>query len=170
MKTILYLFALLSISFITQAQTKLLSEEALEKEPVFIFMEEALKNPTKVYKLNLSRQNLKEIPKEIYLFVNLQRIDLSYNNITEVPKEIGLLKKLQSLDLTKNKIKILPATISLLSYLEEFLMADNMLQTVPLGILQLKRLTLLELENNKIPKQEILKLQKSLPKCEVVFE
>jgi hypothetical protein len=49
-------------------------------------------------------------------------------------------------------------------------MGNNLLQTVPLGVLQLEKLTLLELENNKIPKQEIAKLQKSLPKCEVIFE
>ncbi len=170
MKTILYFFVIVFSSFMGNAQHKLLSAEALDKEPVFIFLDEALKNPSKVYKLNLSRHNLKEIPKEIYLFVNLQRLDLSYNNISEIPKEIGLLKNLQSLDLTKNKIKELPATISLLTHLDEFLMGDNLLQKVPESLVKLKKLTLLELENNKIPQKELTLLQKSMPKCEIIYE
>jgi Leucine-rich repeat (LRR) protein len=170
LKNLLYFLIFLATSFTSQAQQRLLNEEDLDKEPVFIFLAEALKNPTKVYKLNLSRQQLKEIPKEIYQFVNLQRIDLSYNNITEIPKEIGLLKNLQSLDLTKNQIKELPATISLLIHLDEFLMGDNLLQKIPDGMLKLKRLTLLELENNKIPQKELTKLQKAMPKCEIIYE
>ncbi len=175
LKNILFLFLILIISFITcistaRAQQRLLNDEDLDKEPVFIFLAEALKNPTKVYKLNLSRQQLKEIPKEIYQFVNLQRIDLSYNNISEIPKEIGLLKNLQSLDLTKNKIKELPATISLLTHLDEFLMGNNLLQKIPDSMFKLKRLTLLELENNKIPQKELTKLQRAMPKCEIIYE
>ncbi len=170
LKDILYFLIFLAASFTAQAQQRLLNEEDLDKEPVFIFLAEALKNPTKVYKLNLSRQQLKEIPKEVYQLVNLQRIDLSYNNISEISKEIGLLKNLQSLDLTKNQIKELPATISLLTHLDECLMGDNLLQKIPDSMLKLKRLTLLELENNKIPQKELTKLQKAMPKCEIIYE
>lgn len=170
LKNIAITILLLVSSATLQAQTKLLTEEELDKEHVYLSLALALKNPTKVYKLNLSRQNLTTIPPEVYTFVNLQRLDVSYNQLTEVPREIGTLKNLQSLDITKNKVAHLPATISLLTYLNELLIGDNEFKQLPETILQLKYLTLLEVDNNKIPKAEINKLKKALPKCEIINE
>jgi Leucine-rich repeat (LRR) protein len=161
---------LLSGFFTAQGQSKLLNEEELDKEHMYLSLNTALKNPTKVYKLNLSRQNLTTIPAEVYSFVNLQRLDMSYNNLTEVPKEIGILKNLQSFDFTKNKLTNLPATIALLTHLEEILIGNNQFVTIPLSITQLKKLELLEIDDNKIPKSEITKFKKLLPKCELIFE
>jgi Leucine-rich repeat (LRR) protein len=170
-KIIGFLFALFAFPFLGFGQqSKLLDEKSLEKLPVFISLEDAMLQPTKVYKLNLSRMKLKAIPKEIYTFVNLQQLDLSYNDITEVPKEIGILKNLQKLDLTHNKIKELPATISLFKNLEEFLVGSNQLKTIPMGMAQLKKLLLLEVEENKIPEKEVAKLQKALPHCDIIYE
>lgn len=167
---ICYLVFAACVSFVAQAQNKLLSEKDLNKQPVYIALEDAMRHPTKVYKLNLSRMKLKTIPKEIYAFVNLQQLDLSYNEITEVQREIGILKNLQKLDLTHNKITELPATISLFRNLEEFLIGSNQLKTIPLGVAQLKKLLLLEVEENKIPAKEVAKLQKAMPNCDIIYE
>ncbi len=161
---------LLFCSLVAVGQHRLLDEKALDQQPVFISLDDAIRNPTKVYKLNLSRMKLKAIPKEVYTFVNLQQLDLSYNEITEVPKEIGMLKNLQKLDFTHNKIKELPATISLFKNLEEFLIGSNQLKTIPLGMIQLKKLLLLEVEENKIPEKEVAKLQLQMPNCDIIYE
>jgi Leucine-rich repeat (LRR) protein len=169
--SLVFLLAFLLFSFSGFGQqTKLLDEKSLEKQPVFISIEDAMQHPTKVYKLNLSRMKFKSIPKEIYTFVNLQQLDLSYNDLTEVPREIGMLKNLQKLDLTHNKIKELPATVSLFKNLEEFLVGNNQLKTIPTGMTQLKKLLLLEVEENKIPEKEVAKLQKALPNCDIIYE
>jgi Leucine-rich repeat (LRR) protein len=170
LKTFIIAIFLISKLATLQAQTKLLSEEELDKEHVYLSLALAVKNPTKVYKLNLSRQNLTTIPPEVYTFVNLQRLDLSYNQLTEIPREIGTLKNLQSLDITKNKVAHFPATIALLSNLNELLIGDNLFTKLPENIFQLKKLELLEVENNKLPKTELNKIKKALPKCEVIFE
>lgn len=164
-----FIFAVCA-AFAAQAQNKLLNEKDLDKQPVYIALEDAMRNPMKVYKLNLSRMKLKAIPKEIYAFVNLQQLDLSYNEITEVQREIGTLKNLQKLDLTHNKITELPATISLFRNLEEFLVGSNQLKTIPFGVAQLKKLLLLEVEENKIPAKEVAKLQKAMPNCDIIYE
>ena len=42
------------------------------------------------------------------LLTDLVELDMSRNNLTEIPKSIGILKKLEVLDIYKNKIKELP--------------------------------------------------------------
>ena len=50
-------------------------EEKREKERKFLSLEEALKTPNQVYKLDLSNQGLKAIPKELRHFPNLEKLD-----------------------------------------------------------------------------------------------
>ena len=47
--------------------------------------------------LNLSYNQLTEIPKELGQLNSLQRLDLSNNQLTEIPKELGQLNSLQRL-------------------------------------------------------------------------
>lgn len=67
-------------------------------------LQEALKNPLQVCYLDLSRQNLTELPEEILRFINLRSLYLNFNKITTLPEEIRNLKNLTLIDLTGNPI------------------------------------------------------------------
>ena len=54
------------------------------KHKKYTSLEEALAEPQKVYKLDLGKQGLKEIPAELAQFPNLTNLDLKKNTITEV--------------------------------------------------------------------------------------
>jgi Leucine-rich repeat (LRR) protein len=88
----------------TNTPNTLLDSESLEKEPVFYSLEEALQTPLKVYKLDLSSNQLKTLPKEMAELKNLKTLDLSNNQFNTLPKEIAELKNLQELYLGKNPI------------------------------------------------------------------
>src|SRR5579883_3162746 len=59
-------------------------------------------------KLNLDRNKIESIPKEIGQLYNLQRLYLKNNKIHNIPKDIGDLHNLQVLDLSRNNIKEVP--------------------------------------------------------------
>jgi len=47
----------------------------------FTSLEEALKRPAAVYRLNLQRQRLVKVPAEIFSFEHLEELNLSHNRI-----------------------------------------------------------------------------------------
>lgn len=93
-------------------------------------LDSAIANPTKVITLDLERQKLKEVPKEILLFKNLERLILKRNYINEVPKEISLLTRLHYLDLSSNYIETLPKELSSIK-LDTLIMWDNKIRVFP---------------------------------------
>lgn len=56
--------------------------------------------------LNLSDNQLKSIPKEIGNLINLTILNLSNNQLTNIPEDIGNLTKLEILDLSENQLTI----------------------------------------------------------------
>lgn len=162
MKTIFHALLLIIVSQIAFSQTKIDSTE-IKKE--FTSLEEALKNPEKVYNLNLSNQNV-TIPKEAWSkFINLEILSFKNDHLKEIPQEIGFLRNLKILDLSGNDFVSLPKSFRELNHLEElFLNDDKYLQfdknkkTLHLP----KNLRILHLENdnlNNLPK-EIYELKK----------
>jgi Leucine-rich repeat (LRR) protein len=141
-----------------------LDSTALSKEPEFISMDDALKNPAKVYKLNLRKQKLKKFPKEIFTFTNLQELNLSRNKIDQVPEEIGQLTKLQILDLSRNKLKAIPSQIGKLVRLRKLLLYLNEIPMLPAEIGNLTLLQTLDMWGNEISEfpPEISKLKSNL--------
>src|SRR5687768_4849869 len=91
-----------------KARAQLLDSLMLAQSAIFESMEEALKDPEKVYRLHLKKQKLTSFPMDILKLVNLQELDLSKNKLTEIPEEIGSLSKLQILNLSKNQLELLP--------------------------------------------------------------
>jgi len=68
-------------------------------EKTYYSLEEALKNPLEVKKLDIAMQKLTSIPPEIGKLENLECLDLSFNKISNLPEEIKNLKKLKYLNL-----------------------------------------------------------------------
>src|ERR1041385_8569397 len=116
MKNILLLFLFLS-PFLSMAQ--------LENETLYTNLKKALEEPEKVTRLKLSKERLRAIPPEVFLFPNLKELDLSKNKIEEVTDSIGLLVNLVSLNLSNNKLTALPASIGKLKDLKMLYAARN---------------------------------------------
>ena len=120
------------------------------KNVVFTNLKKAIKTPDKVVNLNLSYQDLKSIPVEIFKFPNLKVLHLTGNKISEIPAGIGKLTKLERLELSHNKINQLPPEIGLLKELKDLQLLDNNLITLPPEIGKLKKLVRLNLMYNPL--------------------
>ena len=124
---------------------------AIKKE--YVNIDEALKNPEKVFRLNLSNQKI-DIPSISWdKFVNLEYLSFKNDHLKEVPKEIKNLKKLKVLDLSGNDFKILPKEFSQLSNLEELFLNDekNLKLEENIEVISLlPHLRILHLENDNL--------------------
>ncbi|MBS3028828.1 MAG: leucine-rich repeat domain-containing protein [Dolichospermum sp. DET50] len=101
-------------------------------------------------KLDLSRQELTEIPEAIAKLTNLTQLDLRDNQITEIPEEIAKLTNLTQLDLSNNKITEIPEAIAKLTNLTQLYLRDNKITEIPEAIAKLTNLTQLYLRYNQI--------------------
>ncbi|MEO5644035.1 MAG: leucine-rich repeat domain-containing protein [Bacteroidia bacterium] len=135
---------------ISNAPLPLYDSLTLDTMVGFTDLAEAMKTPEKVVKLTLRKMKLKEFPKEIWSFPNLQYLDLGKNQITEFPDTLGKLRNLQVLHLGKNKIEALPRELGDLQNLVILEINNNELVMLPPQIGKLKKLQYLDLWNNSI--------------------
>ena len=115
-----------------------------------------------ISKLDLSNQNLKEIPKEIFALKNLKKLILRNNQIKIIPSDIERLKRLETLDLSGNNISNFYAKICSLTNLKILNLNNNKIKSLPIQIANLQNLLSLHISNNIITvvPQEIYKLKK----------
>jgi Leucine-rich repeat (LRR) protein len=116
-------------------------------------LNEALKNPDKVYRLNLSNQQFKEFPAGILKFKNLEYLNLRNDGLATLSPEIGNLKSLRVLDLGGNDFKRLPKDFVKLRNLEELFLDNdkNLDLKQDIDILsKLPKLRVLHLDNDGI--------------------
>ena len=187
---ILCFFILFSLFNSLNAQTN--TKQLLENLKVYTSINEAIKSPDSVFRLNLSKNKLKKVPSEVFLFRNLRELNLSKNKITEIPagienltelivlnlsrnylallpSEIGALNKLVLIDASQNYISKLPAEIGNLSRLEEFILWQNEIVVLPPEISKLTKLKKLDMRliyMNDKRKNAIVSL---LPNTELFF-
>jgi len=79
-----------------------------QEDKTYQSIEEALINPNLVFSLELSGEEIIEIPRTKKKLKNLKYLTISNTLVTELPKEIGSLSNLVDLDLRMNQIKTLP--------------------------------------------------------------
>jgi Leucine-rich repeat (LRR) protein len=122
-------------------------------------LDEALKTPERVYRLNLSNQQFKMPSDSIWSkFTNLEYLSFKNDHLTNLPVGIGNLKKLKVLDLSGNDFKVLPQSYSNLENLAELFLNDEKKMDVDKSLLVIENLPglkILHLENDnlkKIPK------------------
>lgn len=145
------------------SQTVLLDSLTLDTMYAYTSLEEALKNPEKVIKLELRRKKLKSFPMDILKFPNLQYLDLTKNNIKELPAEISELKNLQYFSISKNVLQEFPPQIGDLTNLFYLNANQNELTSIPPTVGKLTKLKNLDLWSNNIDSfPEELKYLKSL--------
>lgn len=80
----------------------------------------------------------------------LMVLNVSFNELTEVPAEIGNLILLRDFDCSHNAITALPPTLSRCAELKILSCSSNKLTTLPTSLKQCKRLELLIAEDNKL--------------------
>jgi Leucine-rich repeat (LRR) protein len=134
------------------AQDRLLDSLTLDTLTAYTSLEDALKDPDKVIKLELRRKHLKTFPREIFKFKNLQYLDLTKNGIEEIPAEIAQLTDLQYFSISKNELSTLPPQIGDLSNLYYLNANQNNLTSIPAQIGKLGNLRNLDLWSNNIEK------------------
>lgn len=115
----------------------------------FTSLEEALKFPDDVFILDLSDQGLKEIPKEIAVFKDLQELIIERNVIKELPEELFLLPNLMVLRLSHHSIEEVPSAIGKLQNLHTIDLSNGQIKKLPNELGKLKMLSDLNLSNNK---------------------
>jgi len=78
--------------------------------------------------LNLQKNNLSTVPKEIIHLVNIEVLDLSYNSITILPLKLSKLSKLRVLDVSHNMLDYLPKDVVLLPSLKQLEFSNSMIK------------------------------------------
>lgn len=100
--------------------------------------------------LDLSGNQLADLPAGIEQLTELTHLDLSFNQIAALDGRIGQLASLESLQLSGNLLSALPDSIGNLVQLSTLDVAANRLLTVPAQLNLLGRLTQLFMQNNLI--------------------
>jgi len=136
--------------YASSQNTVLLDSMQLEEAYAYMDLQEALKFPEKVLRLELRKKKLKSFPKEIFQFKNLQWLDLGKNQLTELPDSIYLLSDLQYLNVSRNKLSSLPKEIGKMTNLVYLNANNNDLSGLPPQIGNLERLRVLDLWSNDL--------------------
>jgi len=116
-----------------------------QKDSTYTNVQEALKNPNLVYRLNLSGNERKRDLKHIQNFINLEYLDLSFCNLSSFPENILECKQLKYLDISYNSISHLPDEISELTQLEELNIGNNWFRKLPESLGNCRNLRKLDL-------------------------
>ncbi|XP_058541199.1 leucine-rich repeat-containing protein 63 isoform X1 [Neofelis nebulosa] len=101
--------------------------------------------------LNLKGFFIMNCPDLTPLASQLIYLNLSFNEIRYFPTEIFCLKNLQLLFLRNNPIKEIPSEIQQLKFLRVFSIAFNLITTLPPGLFSLAHLEELDISYNSIP-------------------
>jgi Leucine-rich repeat (LRR) protein len=127
--------------------------KAQVREKVYTNIEEALKEPSKVHRLNLANQKNHDYFKYLSKFKNLEYLNLRNTDLDVVPEEILTLKHLKTLDIGHNNFSLLPKNFSSLKHLQELYLDEDKNLNLFEGfeiLSQLKHLRILHLENDGI--------------------
>jgi len=189
-KLLIILF--LALGSAASCQSFLLDSVALATAPEYTDLDEALKDPLSVIRLNLRKKKYKSFPKEILQLKNLQYLDISKNSIKELPdsitvlkdlqyliasrtglemlpKTLGGLKNLRHLNLNQNEISVLPYSFGDLENLEIADLWSNNLEYFPESMVKLKNLKWMDLRNILIPASNQDSIQAMLPDTKIQF-
>lgn len=156
MKSFLQITVLIGVSWMLSfmgLNAQVTSDSALVNKE-YNNLEEALRNPEQVFRLNLSNQHFSTLPDSIWRrFENLEYLSLKNDHLKEIPVGIGDLKNLKILDLSNNDFTVLPPSFSRLENLREIYLNDEKKMDFEQSlrtIRDLPNLKILHLENDKL--------------------
>ena len=134
------------------SSSSLFAQQVASENKWFTDLKDALSEPEQVYKLDLSGQDLEEIPAELKLFPNLDGLKLIDNHISEIGTELSENTRLEFLDLSGNQIKNIDFDMLANSGLNltSLVLRENLLENIDESINMLKFLSHLDLGGNFI--------------------
>ncbi len=138
---VLFWVLTLCLSIKGVSQTNKLFESIAETKTV---------SPDSVYRLDLSKQKLETVPKEVFKFKNLRELYLNKNKLSQLPHQFKNLKHLKVLDLSKNKFQVFPTQLCSVTSIKQLFLGRNNIQYIPECIGQLVNLEILDLWLNPI--------------------
>lgn len=101
--------------------------------------------------IQLSKSNLREIPKDlVQISQSLRTLDLNTNRLQQLGDGIGTFKNLKILNLSHNKLRHISAAIGQLVKLETLLLENNLLEALPQELNRLSSLKTLNLSTNSL--------------------
>jgi Leucine-rich repeat (LRR) protein len=114
--------------------------------------ENSILDMNKLIHLDLSSNQLTQLPDSFDNLAHLEYLDLSINQIQFLPLNIGNLTKLINLNLSKNCIQILPDSIGRCTSLSKFNISFNNLEKMPSSIGNVMALEEIKASNNQLEK------------------
>lgn len=129
---------------------QLLSAAALDSVRTYHGLESAMKDPGKVYRLDLSHERLKEVPTEVRAMKNLNALDLGRNKLRALPDWLGELTHLQEFRASRNKLTKFPEVLCSLIHLKRLDLSENALEGLPACMGTLTELVSLDLWSNDL--------------------
>lgn len=103
-----------------------------------------------ITELDISCNELKELPVEIFQLPSMTAMDVSRNQLQALPEDGWTCTNLQVLDLNNNHLKCLPECVFTLPKLKELIAVSNKIIDVPLAIWRGKSLTKIFLGRNML--------------------
>jgi leucine-rich repeat protein SHOC2 len=125
--TILSRSVLLLVLLVTACTTRaqLLSQTVLDSTREYYSIESAMKEPDKVYRLQLTKKKYKVLPEEIRQFKNLNALDIGKNKLKELPEWLGELVFMQEFHAPQNKFGTMPDVVCKWPHLKRLDMHQN---------------------------------------------
>lgn len=123
---------------------------ALDTVRTFRSLSSAMSHPLEVFKLDLSKQKLSEIPAEVFEMKNLNVLVLQRNKIKSLPDNFDQLPHLQIVDMERNKIDSLPPSLFQCKGMKELHFGMNQIRTIPDEISKLEQLRVLDIWSNDL--------------------
>jgi len=127
-------------------------DSSWQRAPVYTDLKEALllNNASAVYRLDLSKKRLREVPEEIAQFVELRELRLDRNKLTALPEFLNQLPHLEIFSAEENELKAFPEAMWHWPALRELHLGNNWIERIPLDIDNLQHLEVLSLWSNVI--------------------
>lgn len=134
----------------TPAAAQLLSQAELDTVREHYSLESALKDPARVYRLQLTGKKLKELPEGIRQLTNLNALDLGRNKLRELPEWLGELPHMQEFRAPRNKLRQVPAAVCKWKHLKRLDLHQNEIEGLPACMGDLKEVVSLDLWSNDL--------------------
>ena len=107
-------------------------------------LNEASLSGTSLQKISLYNNCLTRFPEQIFHHRKQKVLNISCNQIAELPREIGLLSQLQMFDFGHNQAASIPAEIGELRELKYLYLSDNGFSQLPDSLRQVAGIVLSE--------------------------
>lgn len=120
------------------------------KKPELANLMNIISQLTQLRWLDLSCNNMEEMPESLIKLKQLNWLDLSNNKFTSLPKSLGQIEQLESLDLSNNQLTKLPESLGDLRKLHWFDISNNGMTEIPNSMQQLRQLQYLNISHNNI--------------------